>query len=149
MASRPFSVEVQVRFRDLDAMRHVNNAVYFSYMEFARTQYYMATMHLDDLEDIEFILAAASCDFKAPIQWGEAVVVSVWLTRIGRSSFELAYELRSKTHRTLFATGTSVQVAYDYAAGKSKEIPTRLRHALEAGMKRGSMSGRRAGSRRK
>lgn len=135
MPSKPFSIEAQVRFRDLDAMRHVNNAVFFSYMELARTQYYMATMHLDGLEDIEFILAHASCDFKAPIEWGDTPVVSVWPVRIGTSSFELAYELRSKKHGTLFAVGTSVQVAYDYAARKSKPIPAPLRKALEAGVR--------------
>ena len=149
MATRPFSIEVQVRFRDLDAMRHVNNAVYFSYMELARTKYYMATMGLGNLEDIEFILAHASCDFRAPIRWGEAVVVSVRPTRIGHSSFELTYEVRSKRRRTLFAQGTSVQVAYDYAAGRSKRIPPRLRRSLEAEMKRTTQLARRAGSRRK
>ena len=132
MAAKPFSIDVQVRFRDLDAMRHVNNAVCFSYMELARTQYYMATMGLRDLEQIEFILAHASCDFKAPIGWGETVVVSVWPTRVGSSSFGLAYELRSKASGALFAAGESVQVAYDYRAKKPKPIPAKLRKALEA-----------------
>jgi len=131
MAAKPFSIEVQVRFRDLDAMRHVNNAVCFSYMELARTQYYMSTMGLRDLEEIEFILAHASCDFKAPIEWGETVVVSVWPTRVGTSSFALAYELRSKGSGAIFAAGESVQVAYDYRAKRPKPIPAKLRKALE------------------
>ena len=136
MAAKPFSIEVQVRFRDLDAMRHVNNAVCFSYMELARTQYYLSAMGLRNLEDIEFILAHASCDFKAPIGWGETVVVSVWPTRVGRSSFGLAYELRSKATGAIFAAGESVQVSYDYRAKKSKPIPADLRKALEGEMKR-------------
>ena len=136
MAARPFSIEVQVRFRDLDAMRHVNNAVFFSYMELARTQYYLSAIGLRDLEDIEFILAHASCDFKAPIPWGETVVVSVRPMRIGTSSFTLAYELRSKATGSMFAAGESVQVAYDYDAKKPKPIPSDLRKALAAEMRR-------------
>ncbi len=136
MAAKPFSIEVQVRFRDLDAMRHVNNAVCFSYMEFARTQYYMFAMGLRELEEIEFILAHASCDFKAPIGWGETVVVTVWPTHVGTSSFALAYELRSKATGSIFAAGESVQVAYDYRKKKPKPIPADLRKGLDAEMKR-------------
>ena len=127
-----FETELKVRFRDLDAMGHVNNAAYFTFMEQARTEYYMRFAKARRVDEIEFILASAKCDFKAPIPWGETVVVSAWPTRIGQSSFSLAYELRSKATGTLFATGESVQVAYDYGAKKPKPIPGELRKALEA-----------------
>ena len=130
-----FRTEVKVRFRDLDAMGHVNNAAYFTFMEQARTEYYMRYAKARRLDEIEFILASAKCDFKAPIPWGETVVVSAWPTRLGNTSFSLAYELRSKENGTLFATGESVQVAYDYKAKRPKPLPGDLRQALEAEMK--------------
>ena len=130
-----FRTEVKVRFRDLDAMGHVNNAAYFTFMEQARTEYYMRYAKARRLDEIEFILASAKCDFKAPIPWGETVVVSAWPTRLGNTSFSLAYELRSKENGTLFATGESVQVAYDYQAKRPKPLPADLRKALEAEMK--------------
>src|SRR5512136_997372 len=109
-----FTVEVPVRFRDIDGMGHVNNAVYFSYMEQARSEWYRTRMGIKSVDEIGFILARASCDFRAPIGLGETVVVVVTLTKLGDSSFHFAYELRSKETGTLFATGESVQVAYDY-----------------------------------
>ncbi len=127
-----FSVEIPVRFRDLDGMSHVNNAVYFTYMEIARTEYYHEMTGRTSLDDFEFILARAECDFKAPIGLGEPVVVTVWPSRIGDASFTFKYEIKGKRSGTLFATGESVQVAYDYKARKSRVLPTALRTHLEA-----------------
>ena len=127
-----FTVEIPVRFRDLDSLGHVNNAVYFTYMETARTEYYRKMTGRTSLGDFGFILARAECDFKAPIGLGQTVVVSVWPTRIGESSFTFRYELRGKEGETLFATGESVQVAYDYRAKKSRRLPPDLRKRLEA-----------------
>ena len=127
-----FTVEIPVRFRDLDGMQHVNNAVYFTYMEIARTEYYRKMTGMASLDDFEFILARAECDFRAPIGLGEPVLVSVWPSRIGESSFAFKYEIKGKESGTLFATGQSVQVAYDYKAKKSQPLPRGLRTHLEA-----------------
>jgi acyl-CoA thioester hydrolase len=127
-----FSVEVAVRFRDIDGMRHVNNAVYFTYMEQARSEWYRHLMGITSVAEFDFILAHASCDFREAIGFGETVVVAVRLTKIGTSSFAFAYELRSKAHNTLFATGESVQVCYDYEKGKPVPIPPKFRTMLEA-----------------
>src|SRR3972149_5262270 len=109
-----FTIEISVRFRDLDGMQHVNNAVYFTYMEQARSEWYRTLMGIRSVGEFDFILARAECDFKAPIGLGETVVVRVKLTKIGDSSFRFRYELRSKATDTLFATGESVLVCYDY-----------------------------------
>lgn len=127
----PFTVEIPVRFRDIDGMQHVNNAVYFSYMEQARSEWYRRTIGIEHVGELDFILARAECDFKAPIGYGETVVVTTWVTEVGTSSFRFRYELRSKATGTLFATGESVQVMYDYAVKKPKPIPPDLRKMLE------------------
>ena len=76
-----FTIPIEVRFRDLDALNHVNNAVYFTYMEHARFAY---LRHLglfsDDASDTGMILAEATCAFKAPIAFGQGVVVRVRAT---------------------------------------------------------------------
>src|SRR3972149_7520036 len=90
-----FSVEVPVRFRDIDGMGHVNNAVVFTYMEQARSEWYRHLMGIKSVAEFDFILAHASCDFKRAIGFGETVVVTVTLTRIGVSSFAFA---RSEEH---------------------------------------------------
>jgi len=127
-----FELEITPRFRDIDSLGHVNNAVYLTYMEEARTKYYMQTARTTRLDEIEFILASAKVDFRSPIAWGETVLIRVWPTRIGTSSFTLGYEMRVKGDGRLAAEAESVQVAYDYAAKKSKPIPSDFRRALEA-----------------
>jgi len=131
-----FTIEVPVRFRDLDGMGHVNNAVYFTYMEQARSEWYRSLMGITSVGEFDFILARAECDFKAPIGFGETVVIRATLTKIGDSSFRFTYELRSKDTNTLFATGESVQVCYDYKAGKPIPIPGPFRAKLEEEMTR-------------
>ena len=131
-----FELEISPRFRDIDSLGHVNNAVYLTYMEEARTKYYMKTANRKRLEELDFIFAGAKVDYLSPIEWGEVVVIRVWPTRIGTSSFTLAYEMRSKGEGRLVAEAESVQVAYDYAAKKSKPIPDAFRKALHAEMKK-------------
>jgi len=129
-----FELEIRPRFRDIDAMNHVNNAVYFTYMEQARTEYYLKLSNRKALQELEFILANASCDFRSPIAFGETVLVRVWPTRIGNSSFTLRYEMKIKEDGRLAAEGESVQVAYDYAAKKTSAIPVSFRRGLEDDM---------------
>ena len=126
-----FTTEIQMRFRDLDAMGHVNNAVYLTYFEFARTRFYMKHAFKRSLHDIDFILAHVDIDYVASAEWGDEVEVSVWPSKIGESSFTLSYELRDKKSNRLLATSTSVQVPYDYDQNKTKPIPTEFRRMLE------------------
>ncbi len=132
-----FETEIRPRFRDIDAMGHVNNAVYFTYMEQTRTEYYLKIANVRRLGEIGFILASESCDFRSPISFGETVVLRAWPTRIGDSSFTLRYEMRVKEDGRLAAEGESVQVSYDYAAKKPKPMPPEFRRAIEAELRAG------------
>ncbi len=126
-----FTVEIQMRFRDLDAMGHVNNAVYLTYCELARTQFYLKHAFKRSLHDIDFILAHADIDYVSAAEWGDRIEVSVWPSKIGRSSFTLSYELRDKSSDRLLARSSSVQVAYDYDKKEKKPIPADFRKMLE------------------
>ena len=126
-----FTTEVQLRFRDLDAMGHVNNVVYLTYCELARTQFYMKHAFKRSLHDIDFILAHVDIDYVAAAEWGDQVEVSVWPTKIGESSFTLAYEIREKRSSRLLAKSSSIQVSYDYGTKKTKPIPPEFRKMLE------------------
>ncbi len=126
-----FTTEIQMRFRDLDPMGHVNNAVYLSYCEYARTQFYMKHAFKRSLHDIDFILAHVEIDYLAAAEWGDEVLVSVWPSKIGESSFTLSYELREKKSDRLLAKSSSIQVSYDYDKRKTKPIPPEFRKMLE------------------
>ena len=126
-----FTVEIQMRFRDLDPMGHVNNAVYLTYCELARTQFYMKHAFKRSLHDIDFILAHADIDYVSAAEWGDRIEVSVWPSKIGDSSFTLSYEVRDKNSNRLLAKSSSVQVAYDYDKKEKKPIPSDFRRMLE------------------
>ena len=127
-----FKVEVQVRFRDLDAMNHVNNAVYMTYFEIARLAFWAEIAGEHDARSRGLILAEQSCTYRSPARHNE--LLDVWLkpTAMRRSSFVYHYKITERTSGRLIATGRSVQVAYDYAAERSVPLSDDYRAALEA-----------------
>jgi acyl-CoA thioester hydrolase len=123
----PFVYRDTVRFRDLDGMGHVNNAVFFTYMESARIAY-LASLGAGSNPQQSLILARAEADFRSPIAFGEEIEVGVRTSRMGRKSFELEYEVRADGR--VAAEGRSVLVGYDYERGASVEIPAEWREWL-------------------
>jgi acyl-CoA thioester hydrolase len=129
MAS-PFSIRFPVRFRDIDVLGHVNNAVYFTYMEQARTEYWMKVFEVGDLNGISFIVAHAECDFKKSARMGDEIQVTIKTTSIGKSSFVWDYEILNAANSELFARGKTIQVYFDYANQKSVPVPSDVRSKL-------------------
>jgi acyl-CoA thioester hydrolase len=124
--SFPVHCPVEVRFRDCDAMGHVNNAVYLTYLEIARFAYWKAA-DIGRLEgDISYIIARVEIDFRASAVTGDVLDVALAVRAIGRSSFTMEYEIRDQGGR-LLVTARSVQVAYDYAAKQSVPVPAAIR----------------------
>jgi acyl-CoA thioester hydrolase len=116
----------RVRFRDLDALGHVNNAVFATYLEQARIEFlrrFGATQQ-------DMILARLEIDFRAPVGFGEDVEIEVRPARVGRKSFALDYTMR--VDELVVAEAKSVLVAYDYQREESVELPARWREALAA-----------------
>jgi acyl-CoA thioester hydrolase len=124
----PFVYRDNVRFRDLDGMGHVNNAVFFTYMESARIAY-LESLGAGSNPQGGLILARMEVDFRSPVEFGEQVEVGVRASRLGTKSFELQYEVRADGR--LAAEGRSVLVGYDYTRGESVEIPAEWREWLE------------------
>lgn len=127
--------ETTVRFRDLDAMGHVNNAVYFTYFEMGRTAY-MHAIGFDlqkngVLYDIfPFILGEISCQFIAAASLDQRLYIYVRTPHLGKKSFEFAYLITDAVTNKPIATGRSVQVCYDYPNARSQEIPASLREGI-------------------
>jgi len=121
------AVPVRPRFRDTDAMGHLNNAVYVTYFEVARTEYWRALTGSPRYQEVPFILAHTTIDFRSPALVSEDLEVGIRVSRIGRSSFECAYRIEEAVTRRLVCDGRSVQVIYDYAKGASYPMPEDLR----------------------
>jgi acyl-CoA thioester hydrolase len=121
---------IEIRWRDLDALGHVNNAVYATYLEECRDEW--AVRALGGFGDPwEWVLARVAIDFRRELtQEDDLVVVSATLVRIGRSSLTLREEIR-KLDGTLSAEAESVIVARDRDTGRSRPLTAAERTALE------------------
>jgi acyl-CoA thioester hydrolase len=116
----PFVHREHVRFNDCDAMGHVNNAVYSTYLEESRVAM------LGDLEP--FILARVEIDFRAELRSGDEVEIRSRCSHVGTKSFRLDHEIWSGDR--LAAEAKSVLVGYDYTAGRSVPLPDEIRRRL-------------------
>jgi acyl-CoA thioester hydrolase len=124
--------DVDVRFRDSDAMGHVNNAVYLTYLEVGRQAYWQRLDPARVYDAVPFVLARASIDFKHPARTGDTVRVGLGVHWMSRSAFGMRYRLTLRDAETLLAEAQTVQVTYDYAARKPMPIPAWLRERIEA-----------------
>jgi len=129
MPSDFFHVE-RVRFRDLDPMGHVNNAVFLTYLEQARVAFFSEMGAATGLEEMNMIVARVEIDFRAPVRLGQEVEISVRASRFGTKSFDLDYELR--VDGELVAEAKSIQVAYDYDGREAVPVPAHWREKLSA-----------------
>ena len=120
MADFPWVHRDRVRFRDCDAMGHVNNAVYSTYLEESRIGV------LGGLT--EFILARVEIDFRSELRVGEEVEVRTRCSRIGTKSFDLEHVLEAGGR--VVAEARSVLVSYDYERAESVPVPDGLRERL-------------------
>jgi acyl-CoA thioester hydrolase len=121
-----------VRFRDLDAIGHVNNAVFLTYFESARLAYWFHTTRREGLSALDIVLARAEVDYRSPLQFGESIEISVGCTSIGRSSFVLESDMHERGSGRLVAESRKVLVCYDYAAGRSRPVADELRRLILA-----------------
>ena len=115
-----------VRFRDVDALGHVNNAVFLTYLEEARIAYLLPL----GAEVENMILARVEIDFRAPLRTGDQIEIGVRPAGVGTKSFELEYEVRSGN--TVAAEAKSVLVSFDYESGESVNVPESWRVVLAA-----------------
>jgi acyl-CoA thioester hydrolase len=131
MSAFRFRHQLQVRFRDCDLLGHVNNAVYFTYMEEARWAYWrQLTGDVPHGTLPGLILARAECDFVRPIRPGERIDVWLGVTRIGKSSITMDCEMLDDKG-ALAAKGKTVMVTYDYSSAKPIPVPDWCRAKLE------------------
>jgi acyl-CoA thioester hydrolase len=119
-----------VEFRDLDALGHVNNAVYLSYVESARLAYMQEVLGPLELTELG-IVAEARIAFRAPSFLGETLEIGHRVGEIGGKSLRFDFEIRGEDGR-LRADGSTVHVAFDYEQGASIPVPGEWRKRIDA-----------------
>ena len=134
MARPEFTVvhEIVPRFRDTDAMGHINNAVYVTYLEVARQVYWARLDAHSGYRRVPFILAHVTIDFRSEALVNEVLEAGIRLEWIGGRSFAFVYRIWEKTSGRTVVEASTVQVCYDYAAKRTIPMPDDLRRSLEA-----------------
>lgn len=123
MEGFPITVKLEVRWADMDPLGHVNNAKYLTYLETARLYFYRDILGYSPDDPPDFILASVTCDYLAPLHFGESVEVGIRVSRVGRTSFDFDYSMVRPADGKQVAKARSVQVMYDHAGGRKMNVP--------------------------
>jgi len=128
LADYKFRTPVAIRFSDIDAYGHANNAVYLTYFETARSDYWREVVKWD-WNNNGIILAKSEVTYLKPITRHDQIACYVRTTRIGNSSFDVMHVIVKLTEdgEEICTTGKTVCISYDYSVGKSVKIPAEQR----------------------
>ncbi|HET6989898.1 MAG TPA: thioesterase family protein [Bacteroidia bacterium] len=126
---------IQLRFKDIDALGHVNNANHLTFFELARINYFRDLIGEEiDWDRDGMIVARVTVDFKQPVYFKDKLFVYTIFVKTGTTSFELAYELvreEKDGKEVLLSTGTSVIVCYSYKDKKPVPVPISWKEKME------------------
>ncbi|MSP97511.1 MAG: acyl-CoA thioesterase [Betaproteobacteria bacterium] len=121
---------IPIRWGDMDAMGHVNNTVYFRFMEQTRISWIDAMRAMLAAEGAGTVIASTCCNYRKPFTYPGTVEVKLFAGRIGGSSVTTLYQLRIEGDDTIFADGEAVVVWINMASGKAVRVPAAVRAAL-------------------
>jgi acyl-CoA thioester hydrolase len=126
---------LEVRFRDIDAFGHVNNAAFVTYLEQARIRYLVDNLEIETPQHLPLILAALQVDFRAPILFGQEVEIETRVDWIGNTSLSMSHRMTAgagSDAARLVAEASTVLVAYDYNTERPIRVPDPWRAAFAA-----------------
>ncbi|MDB5086062.1 MAG: thioesterase [Mucilaginibacter sp.] len=128
-----YKTPIPIRFSDIDAVGHVNNAIYLTYFEIARLNYWKEIINWN-LRENGVIVGRSEVNYLKPITLDDEIVCYVRTTRIGNSSFDMMHLLARITPHgeEVCTTGKTVCISYDYSLNKSVSIPLEEREKMIA-----------------
>lgn len=127
-----FKMKLDIRWSDMDEMRHVNNAVYLTYFEQARVYYFQESCQWD-WKEIGVILANSHVEYLRPVVFPNPTFVYVRTSKLGNKSFEIQYIITSFANgvEQLTTTGYSTMVMFDYKTQGSVAMPDYLKERIK------------------
>lgn len=133
LADHPLILTWPVQWGDQDAFGHVNNVVYFRWMESARIEYFRrGKLGTIDDSGVGAILASIKCDFRRQLRYPDTLLISASIVSIGRTSMKMAHRVYSTELKAIAAEADSVLVMFDYQAQKPVMVPDDIRAKIEA-----------------
>jgi acyl-CoA thioester hydrolase len=125
-----YTKRIEIRWRDMDAFKHVNNSVYLTYLEEARDEWFIEVLGNGLLLN-DFVLARCAVDYRSPLTQEDGDVdVELRCTRVGRSSITTAERVMAVSDARLSAEGEAVLVHYDWESGTSRPLTDEIATAF-------------------
>ncbi|HZH89215.1 MAG TPA: thioesterase family protein [Pyrinomonadaceae bacterium] len=130
----PVVIELPVAWGEMDALRHVNNIVYFRYFESARMAYFTRLDIWNYMNEtgVGPILASTECKFKLPLVYPDTVSVGTKISGVEADRFVMKYVVVSQRHAKVAAEGEGLIVSYDYRALKKAPLPDEIKRRIDA-----------------
>lgn len=125
-----YTTTIPVRWGDMDSLAHVNNTVYYRYMEQSRVEWFALGGFNAHDKGSGPVLAHAACNFRKPILYPSTVEVRLYAGVPGNTSLSLFQELRVIGEDTVYADGESRVVWFDHREGKTISVPDGLRKLI-------------------
>ncbi len=128
-ADYPVRIDIPVAWGDMDAFQHVNNTVYFRWMESGRIAYFnrMAVPGFRDMSGVGPILGSTQCRYRIPLTFPDTVTVASRIVSVEEDRMTMEQIVVSHQHAAVAAIGSGVIVTFDYVAGRKAPMPELVR----------------------
>jgi acyl-CoA thioester hydrolase len=132
LAGFPVVIDIPVAWGEMDALRHVNNIVYFRYFESARIAYFekLRLWEFMNQTGVGPILASIQCKFKIPLTYPATVSVGARIPSIEQDRFVMEYRAVSHKSQAIAAEGEGVVVSYNYRESKKTPLPEEMKQRI-------------------
>jgi acyl-CoA thioester hydrolase len=132
LAGFPVVIDIPVAWGEMDALRHVNNIVYFRYFESARIAYFEKLRFWEFMNQtgVGPILASIQCKFKIPLTYPDTVSVGTRIPSIEQDRFVMEYRAVSHKSQAIAAEGEGVVVSYSYRESKKTPLPEEMKQRI-------------------
>ena len=133
LAGLPFVLPWPIQWGDQDMFGHVNNVVYFRWLESARIAFFQESGLADLMakSGVAPILASIKCNYRRQLRYPDTVHISASVVKLGRSSMQMNHLIYSESLGAVAADGESTVVVFDYAAQRSAPIPDDVRARID------------------
>lgn len=124
------ALTMPVRWRDLDAFEHVNNATYLTYLEEARLHWFARIEGPWRTDTVAPVVAAVHTNYRRQLGWPATLTIELYRERLGNSSLTISYRIADAGDRSVvYADGNTVMVWIDSASGRPVALPESIRAA--------------------
>lgn len=128
----PVISEISVAWGEMDALQHVNNAVYFRYFETARLEYFEKIGLLVDLKHSQIgpVLGHTECRYKLPVTFPDTLLIGSRVCELADDRFTMEYQIVSKRQGKVTTVGRATCVMFDFKQHTKANLSESLKQAI-------------------